>query len=115
MDFDNIISNALKHENDLYLKKYSNSLFRISKRDKSRLELTCRYDKTCKYLIRCKKSAGIVTFHKKHQLHTCSIKDSIKPTAAAKVDLEHSILYYTHLMDYIIFNRKNAASKWLKL
>ena len=65
MDFDNIISNALKHENDLYLKKYSNSLFRISKRDKSRLELTCRYDKTCKYLIRCKKSAGIVTFHKK--------------------------------------------------
>ena len=64
MDFDNIISNALKHENDLYLKKYSNSLFRISKRDKSRLELTCRYDKTCKYLIRCYKSAGIVTFHK---------------------------------------------------
>ena len=115
MDFDNIISNALKHENNLYFKKYSDPWFRIYRRDKLRLELTCRCDKTCKYLIRCYKSAGIVTFRKKYQLHTCSKKDSIKPTPAAKVDLEYSILYYTHLMDYIIFNRKNAAFKWLKL
>ena len=100
MDFDNIISNALKHENDVYFKKYTDPWFRIYRRDKlRRLELTCRYDKTCKYLIRCYKSAGIVIFHKKYSLHTCSKKDSIKPTPAAKVDLEYSILYYTHLMD----------------
>ena len=104
MDFDNIISNALKHENDLYFKKYSDPWFRIYRRDKLRLELTCRYDKTCKYLIRCYKSAGIVTFHKKNQLHTCSKIDSIKPTPAAKVDLEYGILYYTNLKDYMIIS-----------
>ena len=40
MEFDNVISNALKFENDLYNKKYSNSLFRVNRRDKSRLVLT---------------------------------------------------------------------------
>jgi hypothetical protein len=78
MEFDNVISNALKFENDLYNKKYGNSLFRVNRRDKSRLELTCRYDKTCQFMIRCNKSSGIVKFLVKRQSHTCSIKDSIK-------------------------------------
>ena len=78
MEFDNVISNALKLENDLYNKKYSDSLFRVNRRDKSRLVLTCRYDK----------SSGIVKFLVKRQSHTCSIKDSIKSTSAAKFDLK---------------------------
>ena len=50
MKFDNVISNALKFENDLYNKKYSELIFRVNQRDKSRLVLTCRYDKTCQFL-----------------------------------------------------------------
>ena len=88
MEFDNVISNAKKFENDLYNKKYSESLFRVNRRDKSRLVLTCRYDKTCQFMIRCNKSSGIVKFLVKRQSHTCSIKDSIKSTSAAKFDLK---------------------------
>ena len=89
MEFDNVISNALKFENDLYNKKYSESLFRVNRRDKSRLVLTCRYDdKTCQFTIRCNKSSGIVKFLVKRQSHTCTIKDSIKSTSAAKFDLK---------------------------
>ena len=88
MEFDNVISNAKKFENDLYNKKYSESLFRVNRRDKSRLVLTCRYDKTCQFMIRCNKSSGIVKFLVKRQRHTCSIKDSIKSTSAAKFDLK---------------------------
>ena len=81
MDFDNVISNALKFENDLYNKKYSNSLFRVNRRDKSRLVLTCRYDKTCQFMIRCNKSSGIVKFLVKrpHCLARFDYPDSSSP------------------------------------
>jgi hypothetical protein len=51
MEFEKIISNALKFENDLYYKKYSDSFFRVNRRDNSRLKFTCRYDKTCQFMI----------------------------------------------------------------
>jgi hypothetical protein len=115
MEFDTVIPNALKFENGLYNKKYSESFFRVIK--KSRLELTYRYDKTCQFMIRCNKSSGIVKFLVKRQNHNCSIKDSIKSNSAAKFNLKVycyiDVNIFSINIDHIIFNRNNVAPEKL--
>ena len=83
MNFDEVISNAKRNENEMYFKKFSSeSWFRVNRRDCSRLHLTCRNDKKCEFSIRCVKitSAKNVKVSERMETHTCSFKEFKKKT-----------------------------------
>ena len=82
MNFDEVISNALLNENNMYSKKFSESWFRVNRRDSLRLHLTCRNDKKCEFSIRCVKSRSTASVKvlKQMNTHTCSLQEFKKIT-----------------------------------
>jgi hypothetical protein len=89
--FDEIITAAEKLENDLYLKEKDDRFFKINRRCKKRLHLTCRQESNCIYSIRC--NIGClnerVVLKELKQIHSCSVQSLSK---RSKVD---TVLYVT--------------------
>ena len=89
--FDEIIQEAEKLENDLYFKIKGERFFKINRRCRDRLHLTCRQESSCTYSIRC--NIGClnerVVLKELKQIHSCSVQSLSK---RSKVD---TVLYVT--------------------
>jgi hypothetical protein len=86
-----LLQAAEKLENDLYLKEKDERFFKINRRCKKRLHLTCRQESNCTYSIRC--NIGClnerVVLKELKQIHSCSVQSLSK---RSKVD---TVLYVT--------------------
>ena len=89
--FDEIIQEAVKLENDLYFKIKGERFFKINRRCRDRLHLTCRQESSCTYSIRCKIEClnERVVLKELKQIHSCSVQ------SLSKRSKNDTILYVT--------------------
>ena len=77
LTFDEVICNARIRENQLYFMVFGEKNFKVNRRSKDRLHLTCSRKETpsCIFSIRCSMSTnGNVMMRELKQTHSCSLK-----------------------------------------
>jgi hypothetical protein len=76
LTFDEVICNARIRENQLYFMVFGEKNFKVNRRSKDRLHLTCSRKETtpCIFSIRCSMSNGNVMMRELKQTHSCSLK-----------------------------------------
>ena len=87
--FDEIIEKAVKLENDLYVKVHGERFFKIKRRCRKRIHLTCRKDSQCTYSIRYYIEHEMVILKELKLTHSCSVQ------SLSKRSKNDTILYVT--------------------
>jgi len=76
--FDEIIEKAVQLENDLYVKVHGERFFKIKRRCRKRIHLTCRKDSQCTYSIRYNIEHEMVILKELKLTHSCSVQSLSK-------------------------------------